>query len=74
MGAVVAALARQGERVAMHEGVPFLVVAMRGKGVDAVGDVLEERPEVAIVGHVLHQLSELVAVGFIYNSDQYNKV
>ena len=48
----------------MHESLPLLTVALRGVGIDAVSDVLEEGLEVAIVGHVLLQLSEPVAVGF----------
>lgn len=59
---IVAALARKGKSVAMHESLTFLTVALRGKGVDAVGYILEERLEGAIVCHVLLQLSKLISV------------
>ena len=61
-GTVEAALTRQGEGIAMHESLPFLSVALGGEGIDAVGDKLEERLEVATVCHQLLFLSDAITV------------
>ena len=51
--AVEAALACEGKSKTMHESLAFLAVALRGKGVDAVGDKLEEGFEFAFICHKL---------------------
>ena len=61
-GTVEMALARQGEGIAMHESLSLLSVALGGEGIDAVGDKLEERLEVATVCHQLLFLSDVVTV------------
>src|SRR5574344_462537 len=50
-GTVETALARKGESKAMNESLAFLTVALGGKGVDTVGDILEEGFEFASVCH-----------------------
>ena len=47
----------------MHESLSLLSVALGSKGIDAVGDILEERLEVAVVCHVLLQQTYLFTVG-----------
>ena len=51
-GAVEAALARKGKGETMHKSLSLLAVALRGKGIDAVGDLLEEGFEFAPVCHI----------------------
>ena len=51
-GTVEAALARKGKGETMHESLSLLAVALRGKGVDTVGNILEEGFEVTPEGHI----------------------
>ena len=51
-GTVEAALASKGKGESMHKSLSLLAVALRGKGVDTVGDKLEERFEFASVCHI----------------------
>ena len=50
-GTIEAALARKGEGEAMNESLAFLAVALGGKGIDTVGDILEEGFEFSPVCH-----------------------
>ena len=62
-GAVVTTKAGQSEGIAMHKSLSLLAVALRSKGVDAVGNKLEEGFERTVVSHVLLQQAEFVLVG-----------
>ena len=61
-GTVVAALACQGESVAMYERLSLLPVTLRGVCVYAVGYILEEGLEVTIVCHVFLKTAKAVSV------------
>ena len=54
-GTVITTETREGEGIAMDKRLTLLAVALRGKGIDAVGYKLEKWLIITIVCHILFQ-------------------